>query len=163
MAIFICSVCGHIEFGKAPDKCPVCMSPREKYSQNDNVFTESEEKSKEAAIKHIPSITINKECKLIPELPQIPQKKYGEYPANNIPELSCTDVIVRIGKAIHPMEAAHYIRFIDCYVDDAHVSRVMLSPGVFAGACFHLKARGNKVRIVENCNIHGYWQLEGQL
>ena len=144
MAIFICSVCGHIEFGKAPDKCPVCMSPREKYSQNDNVFIESEEKSKEAAIKHIPSITINKERKLIPEL-------------------SCTDIIVRIGKAIHPMEAAHYIRFIDCYVDDAHVSRVMLSPGVFAGACFHLKTKGNKVRIVENCNIHGYWQLEGQL
>ena len=144
MAIFICSVCGHIEFGKAPDKCPVCMSPREKYSQNDNVFTESEEKSKEAAIKHIPSITINKECKLIPEL-------------------SCADIIVRIGKAIHPMEAAHYIRFIDCYVDDAYVSRVMLSPGVFAGACFHLKTKGNKVRIVENCNIHGYWQLEGQL
>ncbi|MGA3052392.1 MAG: desulfoferrodoxin family protein [Chitinispirillaceae bacterium] len=144
MAIFICSVCGHIEFGKAPDKCPVCMSPREKYAQNDNVFIESEEKSKEAAIKHIPSITINKECKLIPEL-------------------SCADIIVRIGKAIHPMEAAHYIRFIDCYVDDAYVSRVMLSPGVFAGACFHLKTKGNKVRIVENCNIHGYWQLEGQL
>jgi len=144
MAIFICSVCGHIEFGKAPDKCPVCMSPREKYSQNDNVFIESEEKSKEAAIKHIPSVTINKECKLIPEL-------------------SCADIIVRIGKAIHPMEAAHYIRFIDCYVDDAYVSRVMLSPGVFAGACFHLKTKGNKVRIVENCNIHGYWQLEGQL
>ena len=144
MAIFICSVCGHIEFGKAPDKCPVCMSPREKYSQNDNVFIESEEKSKEAAIKHIPSITINKECKLIPEL-------------------SCADIIVRIGKAIHPMEAAHYIRFIDCYVDDAYVSRVMLSPGVFAGACFHLKTKGNKVRIVENCNIHGYWQMEGQL
>jgi len=144
MAIFICSVCGHIEFGKAPDKCPVCMSPQEKYAQNDNVFIESEEKSKEAAIKHIPSITINKECKLIPEL-------------------SCADIIVRIGKAIHPMEAAHYIRFIDCYVDDAYVSRVMLSPGVFAGACFHLKTKGNKVRIVENCNIHGYWQLEGQL
>ena len=144
MAIFICSMCSHIEFGKAPDKCPVCMSPREKYSQNDNVFIESEEKSKEAAIKHIPSVTINKECKLIPEL-------------------SCADIIVRIGKAIHPMEAAHYIRFINCYVDDAYVSRVMLSPGVFAGACFHLKARGNKVRIVENCNIHGYWQLEEQL
>jgi desulfoferrodoxin-like iron-binding protein len=144
MAIFICSVCGHIEFGKAPDKCPVCMSPQEKYAQNDNVFIESEEKSKEAAIKHIPSVTINKECKLIPEL-------------------SCADIIVRIGKAIHPMEAAHYIRFIDCYVDDAYVSRVMLSPGVFAGACFHLKTKGNKVRIVENCNIHGYWQLEGQL
>jgi desulfoferrodoxin-like iron-binding protein len=144
MAIFICSMCGHIEFGKAPDKCPVCMSPKDKFVQNDNVFTESAEKSREAAIKHIPSMTINKECKLIPEL-------------------SCMDVIVRIGKALHPMEAAHYIRFIDCYVDDVYVSRVMLSPGVFAGACFHLKTKGARVRIVENCNIHGYWQLEGQL
>ncbi len=144
MVIFICSMCGHIEFGNAPDRCPVCMSPKEKYSRNDNVFIESEEKSKEAAIKHIPSVTINSECKLIPEL-------------------SCIDVIVRIGKALHPMEAAHYIRFIDCYVDDAYVSRTMLTPGVFAGACFHLKAKGSRIRIVENCSIHGYWQMEGQL
>jgi desulfoferrodoxin (superoxide reductase-like protein) len=144
MAIFICSMCGHIEFGNLPDTCPVCMSPKEKYVQNDKVFIESEEKSKEAAIKHIPSVTINKECKLIPEL-------------------SCVDIIVRIGKALHPMEAAHYIRFIDCYVDDRYVSRVMLTPGVFAGGCFHLKTKGTTVKIVENCTLHGYWQMEGQL
>ena len=95
-------MCGHIEFVNLPDTCPGCTSPKEKYVQNDKVFIESEEKSKEAAIKHIPSVTINKECKLIPEL-------------------SCVDIIVRIGKALHPMEAAHYIRFIDRYVDDRYV------------------------------------------
>ena len=141
MAVFICGMCGHIEFGKAPEKCPVCGSDQEKYTQNDRVFIESEEKSKEASVKHIPEVTINHECKLIPDL-------------------GCTDVIVRVGKVIHPMEPAHYIRFIDCYVDDVFVTRAMLSPGAFPGAIFHVKAKGAKVRVVENCTIHGYWQTE---
>ena len=144
MAIFICSVCGHLEFGKAPDQCPACRSPKERYIQNDRIFIESEEKSREAAVKHIPSVIINKECKLIPEQ-------------------SCFDIIVRIGKVMHPMEPAHFIQFIDCYVDDVHAGRVQLTPGLFPGACFHLKAKGAAVRVVENCNIHGYWQVEEKI
>ena len=141
MNIFMCGVCGHLEFGNAPDICPVCKSPRDKYSQNNRIFEESSEKSKEAAIKHIPVITINKKCGLIPEQP-------------------CADVIVRIGATLHPMEDAHFIQFIDCYIDDKHVSRILLRPQVYAAGCFHLKAIGTKVTIVENCNIHGYWKTE---
>lgn len=29
--IYVCSVCGHTAVGEAPDKCPVCAQPREKY------------------------------------------------------------------------------------------------------------------------------------
>jgi hypothetical protein len=68
MSVFMCSMCGHIEFTKIPAICPVCKSPKEKYSQNDRIFEESAEKSKEAAIKHIPVVTVNKKCGLIPEL-----------------------------------------------------------------------------------------------
>ena len=28
---YLCPVCGHIEFGEAPDKCPICGLPGEKY------------------------------------------------------------------------------------------------------------------------------------
>ena len=144
MNIFVCGSCGHIEFGSAPENCPVCFAPKDKFKQNDRVFEESAEKSKEAAIKHIPSIKINKECGLIPEQ-------------------SCIDVIVRIGETLHPMEESHYIRWIDCYVDDRYISRVFLSPGVYAAGCFHLKTTGQKVRIVEMCNLHGHWQAESNI
>ena len=144
MDIFICNACGHIEFGSAPNNCPVCWAPKEQFRHNNNVFIEAEEKSKEAAVKHIPAITVNKACKLIPEQ-------------------SCVDVIVRIGETLHPMEEKHFIRFIDCYVDDRYVSRIYLTPGVFAAGCFHLKAAGTKVRIIELCNIHGHWQAEVDL
>ncbi|MBN1578847.1 MAG: hypothetical protein JW913_19965 [Chitinispirillaceae bacterium] len=144
MSLFICSVCGHIEFTEVPTACPVCESSAEKCIRNDRIFEESTEKSKEAAIKHIPAVTVNKKCGLIPEQ-------------------SCTDINVRIGATLHPMESAHFIRFIDCYVDDTYVSRVDLTPGVFAAGCFHLKTTGSKVTIVEKCNVHGYWNREVSL
>jgi superoxide reductase len=120
------------------------MALAEKFTHNDRIFDESAEKSKEAAIKHIPAITVSKKCGLIPEA-------------------SCVDITVRIGATIHPMESAHYIKFIDCYVDSTYISRVMLTPGVFAAGCFHLKTFGSKVMIVENCTIHGYWKNEVNL
>ncbi|MBD3391747.1 MAG: hypothetical protein GF418_06775 [Chitinivibrionales bacterium] len=142
MSVYICNACGHIEFGSAPEKCPVCGAT--KFTQNDNIFKESEEKSKEASAKHIPAITVKKECALIPNA-------------------GCVDVLVVIGEKIHPMEEKHFIQFIDCYVDDAYVSRQYLTPGVNPGSLFHLKANGSKVRIVENCNVHGYWTAEAAL
>ena len=30
---YLCPVCGHIEFGKAPEKCPICGVPAAKYVQ----------------------------------------------------------------------------------------------------------------------------------
>ncbi len=141
MNAFICSMCGHVEFNIIPASCPVCKSPKEKYSQNDRIFEESAEKSKEAAVKHIPVVTINKKCGLISEQ-------------------SCTDVSVRVGSTLHPMEVGHHIRFIDCYVDGTYISRMQLSPGVFPAGNFHLKTPGSKVQVVENCNIHGYWKSE---
>jgi len=144
MNIFICSKCGHVAYGSAPEKCPVCSATKEAYKQNDKVFAESMEKSKEAAVKHIPSVKVIKECKLIPEE-------------------SCVDVIVRIGATLHPMKDEHFIQFIDCYVDNKYISRVFLTPGVNPSACFHLRAKGAKVQIVEKCNLHGYWQTEDAL
>jgi superoxide reductase len=144
MKLFICSVCGHVEFGSAPDNCPVCWASKDKFSQNDRLFIEAEEKSNEGAVKHVPAVTVNKSCGLIPE--QL-----------------CADLTVRVGKTLHPMEPTHFIKWIDCYVDDQYVERVQLTPQVNPAACFHLKKEGSTVRVVEFCNIHGHWQAEASL
>jgi superoxide reductase len=142
MKIFICKTCGHIEFNSIPDKCPVCFAEKDKFIQNDNIFTESSEKSPEASVKHIPAVTVNKQCGLIPESP-------------------CFDVFVKVGKTLHPMEEKHFIQFIDCYQDEKYVCRVMFSPlTINPAACFHLKNAVGKITIVENCNIHGYWKSD---
>lgn len=144
MKVFRCEVCGHLEFQAIPEKCPVCEAKSDKFSQADNIFIESQKKSPEAEIKHIPDILIEKKCGLIPEQ-------------------SCTDVHVRVGKTLHPMEEKHFIQFIDCYVDDKYVARYQLSPKVNPATAFHLKASVGKITIVENCNIHGYWKIDTNL
>ena len=141
MSIFICGVCGHIAFGSATDNCPVCYALKELFDQNDNVFAESAEKSKEAAVKHIPYVMVNKDCGLVPNS-------------------NCVDILVRIGETVHPMEDAHFIKWVDCYLDDTYISRVILTPGINPACCFHLKDTGAKVRIIEQCNLHGHWQKE---
>ena len=141
MEVYRCLDCGHLEFSAKPSKCPVCAAPADKFIRNDRVFEESAEKSKEAAVKHVPAVTVNKACGLIPDQ-------------------GCIDVIVRIGATLHPMEDAHFIRFIDCYVDNAFISRIILTPGVFPAGCFHLKKPGTSVAVVESCSIHGYWKTE---
>jgi superoxide reductase len=142
MKVYICQVCGHIEFGSAPEKCPVCWAA--KFSQNDSVFEESMEKSREGAVKHIPKVSIVDKCGLIPEE-------------------SCTDIIVRIGETLHPMKEEHFIQWIDCYLDDKYVSRLYLTPDMNPAVIFHLKSSGSKITIVENCNIHGYWKADAAL
>ena len=145
MEVFICQVCGHIEFDQAPGQCPVCFAERKKFTQNNTIFEESREKSPEADIKHIPSISINRKCALIPEK-------------------SCNDILVRIGETLHPMEEKHFIRFIDCYINKSYIQRIFLTPEkVFPAACFHLNAESGTITIIENCNIHGYWMNEIQL
>ncbi|MDP8243215.1 MAG: rubrerythrin family protein [Candidatus Hinthialibacter antarcticus] len=31
MSIFLCPVCGNLELGEAPDKCPICNAPKAKF------------------------------------------------------------------------------------------------------------------------------------
>ncbi len=142
MNIFICKVCGYVEFNSAPEACPVCSAKT--FEQNNNIFIDSAEKSKEAAVKHIPAIQVVKKCGLIPEE-------------------TCTDILVRIGETLHPMEEKHHIMYIDCYIDAKYASRIMLTALTWASVVFHIKASGSKVTIVERCNVHGFWKAEADL
>jgi superoxide reductase len=142
MKIFICQMCGHLEFDAAPEKCPVCGAPKSSFKQNDDIFNESAAKSPEAAVKHIPALTVNKSCLLIPEQ-------------------TCADVLFRIGKTLHPMEEKHFIQWVDCYVNNKYVERVFFTPnGVNPAGCFHFRIALGSVTIVENCNLHGYWKAD---
>jgi superoxide reductase len=142
MHFFICNMCGHVAFNRSPDQCPVCGSKL--FTQNDGLFKESAEKSKEGAVKHIPQVEIKRECKFIPET-------------------GCLDVMVRIGKTLHPMEEKHFITFIDCYGDEKYLGRVLLTPGINPAACFHIKNTVKSITVVERCNLHGHWMSAVQI
>jgi superoxide reductase len=64
-------------------------------------------------------------------------------------------VKVKVGEVPHPMEAKHYIEWIEIIVDGkAH--RQFLNPGEAPEAVFHIKAQ--KVTAREYCNLHGLWK-----
>lgn len=142
MKVFICQVCGHLAFNEAPANCPVCWAPRDKFSQNDNIFKESKEKSPEAEVKHVPALKLNRECGLISDH-------------------NCSDVLMRIGEVLHPAEEKHFIQFIDCYLGDVFVERMHLTAKINPAGALHLKeGTVGTVRVVIKCNIHGYWFSE---
>jgi len=144
MKVYMCKVCYHLEFGEAPEFCPVCHAPKTSFVQNDNIFIESKQKSPEAEVKHVPALTVDKSCGLVPE--------------------GCTDVHIRIGKTLHPMEEKHFIQFADCYLDNIYIERVHFSArGVNPVTSLHLKKDSGKITVVENCSIHGFWMAEVNL
>ncbi len=139
--IYVCSKCGHVEFGAAPENCPVCFAPKDQYKENNTVFSDAISNYKDAGISHTPAITAKKKSSLISETPTY-------------------EISVRIGKKLHPMEEAHHIQFLDCYIDDKYIARISLSLSSTPAATFYTKAAGAKVRVIEVCSVHGYWQAE---
>lgn len=146
MKILVCETCGHIEFNEAPEKCLVCRSPREAFQENSEAIEKpGVEGRAETDDKHIPKIVVNRECGLIP----------GG---------GCLDVHVKVGEVEHPMLEAHFIRYIDYYLDYRFISRIWLSPEVcHPAAALHLKADSGTVTVIENCNKHGNWMSETTL
>jgi len=137
---FICGTCGHVEFDEAPEKCPVCGSPKKAFNEKDVIKTSKDEGPKE---KHVPVIRIIKKCELVGE--------------------SCIDIHAKIGEVLHPMEAEHFIQWVDFYVDKKYVSRIMLMPDCNPAASAHIKANSGKLTVIEFCNLHGHWIAESDI
>ena len=137
---FLCGACGHIALDKAPEKCPLCGSPKSVFKEQDTIKTAEDEGPKE---KHVPVIKVVKKCGLVGN--------------------GCTDVHVRIGDIPHPMEPDHFIVFVDFYVDRKVVSRVRLTPDTNPAASVHIKSSSGKLTAIEFCNKHGYWINETDL
>ena len=70
-------------------------------------------------------------------------------------EKTATGFKVKVGSVAHPMEAAHYIEWIEV-IADGQAYRKFLNPGEAPEATFELKAE--KVTAREYCNLHGLWK-----
>jgi superoxide reductase len=62
---------------------------------------------------------------------------------------------VTVGSVAHPMEAAHYIEWIEV-IADGKAYRKFLNPGEAPEAIFELQA--DQVTAREYCNLHGLWK-----
>ena len=147
MKIMECKVCGHIEFGEAPEKCMVCRAQGSAFEEKPDAIKQPANPAEltEAEKKHIPKIVIVKECGLIPD---------G----------SCTDVHVRVGEIEHVMQNEHFVRYIDYYLNKTFISRVWLSPETcHAAAGLHVNASQGTITAIENCNLHGTWMAEADI
>ena len=140
-SIYVCQICGHIEFGVAPDTCPVCHAPKDKFELNDAVFSDAEMKFKDKTASHLPVVHASKKSAVVTEQPSIAAE-------------------AKVGSTIHPMIESHHIRFIDFYIDDVYVSRLLLTLRNHPTAGIDIGTPGGKVRAVALCNLHGYWQKE---
>lgn len=73
-------------------------------------------------------------------------------------EVSGEKVTVKVGSAVHPMEADHYIQWIAIETDRG-IQRKNLKPGEAPEATFVLS--GEKlVAAYEYCNKHGLWMAK---
>jgi len=144
---YVCGVCGYVSIdGIAPEFCPVCHVPKDKFVEKENAIKLPQERTKlsELEKKHIPQITIVKKCGLIPE--------------------GCRDVHARIGEIIHPMQQEHLIMAIDFYHDKKFLSRVILTPEKpNPAAALHLKVDSGTITVISHCNVHGNWINEVSL
>ena len=69
-------------------------------------------------------------------------------------EIGANSITVKVGSVAHPMEAAHYIEWIEL-IADGKVYRQQLQPGQAPEATFPISAK--QVTAREYCNLHGLW------
>lgn len=62
---------------------------------------------------------------------------------------------VKIGSVAHPMEASHYIEWIEA-IADGQAYRQFLNPGDAPEAVFKIDA--DQITAREYCNMHGLWK-----
>ncbi len=74
----------------------------------------------------------------------------------HVPVIEYTDngLTVKVGSEPHPMEEAHYIKWIEVEYD-SRLERKYLVPGDVPEASFNVQVKDAKARIY--CNLHGLW------
>jgi len=70
-------------------------------------------------------------------------------------EKTTAGITVKVGSVPHPMEAAHYIEWIEVIADGVSYKR-FLKPGEKPEAEFGVKAE--KIAVREYCSVHGLWK-----
>ena len=72
-------------------------------------------------------------------------------------EKTADGYLVKVGAVPHPMEAKHWIEWVEL-VADGKAYRQFLNPGDTPEATFCVKAE--KVYAREYCNLHGLWKKD---
>ena len=140
MKTFECQVCGHLAFSEAPAACPICESPKEKFKEIQDALKRPADSS---------NLTD-------------PEKKHTP-----VVRISGNKVEVTVGQIIHPMTAEHHIMYVDFYLNNKGVTRVTLGSSPWNPAA-ELKlepkaavelnlTKGQELKVLENCNLHGRW------
>jgi len=88
----------------------------------------------------------------------LPEKTEDSGMEKHVPVIEKTEtgIKVKIGSVPHPMEAEHYIEWIEVLADGKSY-RKFLKPGDAPEAEFNIQAETISVR--ELCNIHGLWKV----
>jgi superoxide reductase len=134
MATYECSVCGHVEFDEVPELCLVCRSGKDAFKENAEAIKQPANPAdlSEGDRKHIPIVSIDGGV-----------------------------VQVTVGEIEHVMQDAHFIQYIDFYVNKTFVSRTWLAAeSTKPYAAIKVAAESGTVQVVENCNVHGNWLTE---
>lgn len=74
-------------------------------------------------------------------------------------EFTNAGVLIKVGVAPHPMEAKHYIEWIEL-IADGKVDKKFLKPGDQPEAEFCIKPQQLTARAY--CNLHGLWEARKQ-
>lgn len=85
------------------------------------------------------------------------EKGQDEGMEKHVPVIEKTDkgLKVKIGSIAHPMEAEHFIQWIEI-IADGRSYRKFLNPGDAPEAEFEIRAENIAAR--EYCNVHGLWK-----
>lgn len=88
----------------------------------------------------------------------IPEKTSDVGEEKHVPviEKKDGDTIIKIGEVAHPMEADHYIEWVEVKTPHGKVGKKFLKPGDSTEIDFHTKEDVVEVRAY--CNIHGLWK-----
>jgi superoxide reductase len=88
---------------------------------------------------------------------QEPKAKDTEGKEKHVPVIEKTEsgYKIKVGSVPHPMEAAHYIQWVEILANGQSY-KTFLQPGQSPDAEFCLEAEKITTRIY--CNIHGLWQ-----
>jgi len=75
----------------------------------------------------------------------------------HVPVIEQTEqgILVKVGSIPHPMEATHYIEWIEIIADGKYC-RKFLKPGDKPEALFEVSAQ--EVMARDYCNVHGLWK-----
>jgi superoxide reductase len=141
--LYVCDMCGHVEFGSAPEFCPVCHA-EERFAGKDSIFSDAMAKLKDGGAKHTPVIRVQAKSALVSDVP-------------------CKEIYVRVGETMHEVDKANHIHFIDFYLDGGFFTRFFASPHMQPAVVLFVNGTAAKIRAVAYCSLHGFWQAEAPL